>query len=175
MWAAALRHLDEVLGHFRRYTEKQLRDVAVSSGFHVEQMLKFNRAGVPAWWLNGRILQRKTFGIGQVQNLNLLTPLFRLMDGWLPLPPLSLIAILRKENGGSPASAGLVKDLTLRDDVPRAGLLARGDAADRGIRRFLEAHRYEAILLLLFVVTLPFINPWVRGDGVGYYAFAGRC
>jgi len=32
--------------------------------------------------------------------------------------------------------------------------------------------RYEAILLLLFVFTLPFINPWVRGDGVGYYAFA---
>jgi hypothetical protein len=32
--------------------------------------------------------------------------------------------------------------------------------------------RYEAILLLLFVVTLPFSNPWVRGDGVGYYAFA---
>ena len=32
--------------------------------------------------------------------------------------------------------------------------------------------RYEAILLLLFVLTLPFSNPWVRGDGVGYYAFA---
>ncbi len=32
--------------------------------------------------------------------------------------------------------------------------------------------RYEAILLILFVLTLPFCNPWVRGDGVGYYAFA---
>ena len=32
--------------------------------------------------------------------------------------------------------------------------------------------RYEAILLLLFLLTLPFSNPWVRGDGVGYYAFA---
>ena len=31
---------------------------------------------------------------------------------------------------------------------------------------------YEAILLVLFVLTLPFSNPWVRGDGVGYYAFA---
>jgi hypothetical protein len=27
----------------------------------------------------------------------LLTPIFRLLDSWLPLPPLSLIAILRKE------------------------------------------------------------------------------
>jgi hypothetical protein len=24
----------------------------------------------------------------------------------------------------------------------------------------------------LFILTLPFSNPWVRGDGVGYYAFA---
>jgi hypothetical protein len=28
------------------------------------------------------------------------------------------------------------------------------------------------ILLILLFVSLPFLNPWVRGDGVGYYAFA---
>jgi len=28
------------------------------------------------------------------------------------------------------------------------------------------------ILLILFSVSLPLMNPWVRGDGVGYYAFA---
>ena len=39
--------LDEVLGHFRRYTEKQLRDVAGQAGFQVERVLKFNRAGTP--------------------------------------------------------------------------------------------------------------------------------
>ena len=31
---------------------------------------------------------------------------------------------------------------------------------------------WERALLLLFVCTLPLMNPWVRGDGVGYYAFA---
>jgi hypothetical protein len=31
---------------------------------------------------------------------------------------------------------------------------------------------YERLLVLIFVLTLPLINPWVRGDGVGYYAFA---
>jgi hypothetical protein len=31
--------------------------------------------------------------------------------------------------------------------------------------------RYEKILSLVFVLTLPLVNPWVRGDGVGYYAF----
>jgi hypothetical protein len=32
--------------------------------------------------------------------------------------------------------------------------------------------KYETALALLFVLTLPLCNPWVRGDGVGYYAFA---
>jgi hypothetical protein len=30
----------------------------------------------------------------------------------------------------------------------------------------------ERLLLLLWLLSLPFLNPWVRGDGVGYYAFA---
>jgi SAM-dependent methyltransferase len=97
--------LDEVLGHCRRYTREQLVGVAQQAGFRVEQVLKFNRPGVAAWWLNGRILRRKTFGLGQIRMLNLLTPVFRLVDSWLPLPPLSIIAILRKEEAheGLPA------------------------------------------------------------------------
>lgn len=35
-----------------------------------------------------------------------------------------------------------------------------------------RSHKPERILLLLFVLSLPLLNPWVRGDGVGYYAFA---
>jgi hypothetical protein len=30
----------------------------------------------------------------------------------------------------------------------------------------------ERLLLFLFLFSLPFLNPWIRGDGVGYYAFA---
>ena len=31
--------------------------------------------------------------------------------------------------------------------------------------------RSHRILLAIFLVTLPAVNPWVRGDGVGYYAY----
>jgi glycosyltransferase involved in cell wall biosynthesis len=89
--------LDEALGHCRRYTEEQLGNVAKQAGFKVEEMVKFNRPGTPAWWLNGRVLRRRTFGLAQIRLLNLLTPLFRRLDGWLPFPPLSIIAVLRKE------------------------------------------------------------------------------
>jgi hypothetical protein len=88
--------LDEVLGHYRRYSVEQLSTAARQAGFQVEKILKFNRPGVLAWWLNGKLMKRRTFGMGQIRLLNALTPLFRLVDPWLPLPPLSIIAILRK-------------------------------------------------------------------------------
>ncbi|MGC1385638.1 MAG: bifunctional glycosyltransferase/class I SAM-dependent methyltransferase [Candidatus Acidiferrales bacterium] len=90
--------LDEVLGHFRRYTVPQLRSVSEQAGFEVERILAFNRPGTPAWWLNGRVLRRRTFGLMQIRLLNFLTPVFRRMDRWLPIPPLSIIAVLRNGN-----------------------------------------------------------------------------
>jgi hypothetical protein len=38
----------------------------------------------------------------------------------------------------------------------------------RRLRRLSPA---EKLLLVLFLLTLPLVNPWVRGDGVGYYAY----
>lgn len=38
------------------------------------------------------------------------------------------------------------------------------------LRRTREGFGYK-VLILLFLVTLPTLNPWVRGDGVGYYAY----
>jgi hypothetical protein len=32
--------------------------------------------------------------------------------------------------------------------------------------------RLEISLLVIFVLTLPLLNPWIHGDGVGYYAYA---
>jgi SAM-dependent methyltransferase len=88
--------LDKVLGHYRRYTKAQFKELATRAGFHLEALLSFNRFGSPAWWLNGRLLRRKTFGLWQIKMLNFLTPLVRVIDRFLPLPPLSIIAVLRK-------------------------------------------------------------------------------
>src|SRR5258708_24707541 len=88
--------LDDVLGHQRRYTRNQLKELTNTAGFRLETMLEFNRVGVIAWWINGKLLRRRTFGLWQIKLLNLLTPLFRVLDKFLPWPPLSLIAVLSK-------------------------------------------------------------------------------
>ena len=94
--------LDEVLGHKRRYTPATLSAAAAEAGFDVETVLHFNRVGRPAWWLNGRLLRRRHFGLLQVVLLNALTPVFRLVDRALPFDALSLIAVLRPR-AGAPA------------------------------------------------------------------------
>jgi glycosyltransferase involved in cell wall biosynthesis len=88
--------LDEVLGHERRYTRESLKELVLDANFELEQMIDFNRVGVIAWWLNGRLLRRRTFGLWQIKALNVMTPVFRAVDKVLPLPPLSLIAVIRK-------------------------------------------------------------------------------
>jgi SAM-dependent methyltransferase len=88
--------LDEVLGHRRRYTQQSLRTLAGDCGLNVAAMLQFNRFGSIAWFLNGKIMRRRVFGLGQIWILNMLTPILRRLDAVLPLPPLSLIAVLQQ-------------------------------------------------------------------------------
>jgi len=106
--------LDEVLGHHRRYTKESLRKLSEDSGFVVEELIEFNRIGTPAWYLNGKILRRRVFGLFQIWMLNLLTPVFRVVDSVLPFPPLSLIVILRK---GGITAADTVDDSNVRPAV----------------------------------------------------------
>jgi glycosyltransferase involved in cell wall biosynthesis len=89
--------LDEVLGHRRRYTQESLGALAQGCGFQVQEMIGMNRVGSAAWYLNGKVLRRNHFSLAQIWALNALTPLFRRADRLIPLPPLSLIAILRKQ------------------------------------------------------------------------------
>ncbi len=57
-------------------------------------------------------------------------------------------------------------------DVPEIGQTAGGDAKINPAENRRSFSIYEKLLLLLFFATLPLMNPWVRGDGVGYYAYA---
>jgi glycosyltransferase involved in cell wall biosynthesis len=97
--------LDEVLGHKRRYSKEGLAQLAAECGFEVREIVSFNRVGTLAWTINGKLLRRRTFGLAQIMMLNMLTPLFRVVDSLLPVPPLSLIAVLTK-TAEAPLSSG---------------------------------------------------------------------
>jgi glycosyltransferase involved in cell wall biosynthesis len=92
---AAYGTLDEVLGHYRRYSEAQLRARMEEAGFQIERMLHFNRVTRPGWRVNGQLLKRRSFSRFQLRVFDMLVPLWRVIDGWFPWPAVSVIAIGR--------------------------------------------------------------------------------
>ena len=93
--------LDEVLGHRRRYTEESLRRVAAEAGLEVKRVIRFNRVSSLPWWLNGRVLRKTSFGLLQIRIVDWLTPISRVLDRFLPFPPLSLIAVMQAKDEGT--------------------------------------------------------------------------
>jgi glycosyltransferase involved in cell wall biosynthesis len=121
--------VDSVLGHRRRYTVSSLAQLAASCGMKITELLQFNRVGSIAWFINGKLLRRRNFGFGQTLMLNVLTPLMRLADQVLPVPPLSLIAVMVKSAGADSLAEGR---LATDGGGPlfSAAVAPRADAAD---------------------------------------------
>lgn len=99
--------LDRVLGHFRRYSEEELRSKLTAAGFSVERILLFNRVTRPGWYLNGTILKRTGFGRFQLWVFDRMVWFWRRIDSSLPWKPVSLIAVAVTPGGSdaTPATA----------------------------------------------------------------------
>jgi SAM-dependent methyltransferase len=70
--------LDEALGHFRRYVPAELSEKLQAAGFRLRHLEYFNLAGVPGWWVAGRVLRRRLIPTGALRWYEALVPLFRL-------------------------------------------------------------------------------------------------
>ena len=95
--------LDSALGHFRRYSHAALRDKMEQVGFRVEKILNFNRISRPGWYVSGKILKRTKLSAVHMTLFDKLVWLWRRIDGPLPWPPTSIIAIATKAEGVKPA------------------------------------------------------------------------
>lgn len=89
--------LDEVLEHRRRYSKLELETKMKTAGFRLDRMLEFNRITYLGWFLNSRILRRRTLSLTQLRLFDWLVPIFRRTDPFLPWPSTSIIAIGRRE------------------------------------------------------------------------------
>ncbi|HTU33385.1 MAG TPA: glycosyltransferase family 39 protein [Candidatus Acidoferrum sp.] len=56
--------------------------------------------------------------------------------------------------------------------MQRSAALNHESTSKQQIARHFWLYRSERWLLAIFILSLPFVNPWVHGDGVGYYAYA---
>ena len=89
--------LDRELGHFRRYTKRELAQKLKGSHFHICSLKYFNFFGIFGWFVNGTLLRRSLLPAGQVRKFNQFVPLMVQMERWVPtLIGQSLIAIGEK-------------------------------------------------------------------------------
>lgn len=89
-------HLDELVGHRRRYTRETLREALEAVGFEVEELFDYNRFAAAAWWFNGRLLPARGFGKPLLKAANVTMPLWRRVEPILPWAGASLIAVARR-------------------------------------------------------------------------------
>ncbi len=88
--------LDEVLGHRRRYSKKMMDELSKKADFSIKKVIPFNRVSSIPWLINGRVLKKRTFSFFQIFMMDLLTPIFKKIDNYLPFPSLSYIIMLDK-------------------------------------------------------------------------------
>ena len=93
----ALRQLygeiDRAIGHYRRYSRREIEEKLAAAGLRVEHVSYFNSLGVLGWFLNARLLRRRSVPGVQARLHDRLVPLLRL-ERRLRLPfGMSLLAI----------------------------------------------------------------------------------
>jgi glycosyltransferase involved in cell wall biosynthesis len=96
--------LDKALGHYQRYSHKELQQKMELAGFHVDRILDFNRVSYPGWYVNGRIFNSTALSPRMMAMFDRLVWLWRRIDRFLPWPPTSIIAIGTKQQSLTPKS-----------------------------------------------------------------------
>jgi SAM-dependent methyltransferase len=92
--------LDRSLGHKRRYSVADARQLLESRGFRVEKAYGFNKAGTPPWWIYSKLFGSRNINKPVLKIFDKTVWLWRRLDGSMPWRGLSLIVIARREAAG---------------------------------------------------------------------------
>lgn len=89
--------LDKTLGHLRRFSQKQLRELLEQHGLAVVQMRQLNKIGTLGWWFYGKVLHRKHISKVALKIFDKTVWIWRYLDGLLPWSGLSLVVVAAKQ------------------------------------------------------------------------------
>lgn len=89
---------DRKVGHFRRYTKKELEQKCLAAGFSIVRSFFFDIAGVLPWYVKYRLLNSDSLGSQAVTAYdNLVVPIMRRIEPVIGVPiGKNLLAVLRK-------------------------------------------------------------------------------
>ena len=87
--------IDRAIGHHRRYSREEIAEKLMAAGLTLEHASFFNVLGVAGWYLNARVLGRRTVPGVQARFNDWLVPLLRLERRLRPPLGMSLLAVGR--------------------------------------------------------------------------------
>ncbi len=88
--------IDAALGHRRRFNRASLIASLREHGFEPSAVYQLNKIGRPAWWLFGKVFQRRQIGKAFLKLFDKTVWLWKLTDRLLPWRGLSLIIVARR-------------------------------------------------------------------------------
>lgn len=89
--------IDEKVGHFRRYSEKDLKFKIKKTQFTIDKMFCFNLIGIIGWYINGNLAKSSSVNSTAIKILDKLTPILKISERIIGKKiGLSLICFLRK-------------------------------------------------------------------------------
>jgi 2-polyprenyl-3-methyl-5-hydroxy-6-metoxy-1,4-benzoquinol methylase len=89
--------MDQAIAHYRRYNKKTLVAALEKASFTEPIVWYFNWAGIPGWWLNGKVLHRNIPPTEQLTWFNRLVPFLSTLERkFKPVIGLSLFAVAGK-------------------------------------------------------------------------------
>ena len=90
--------IDELLGHYRRYTRASIFKLAQSAGLNVKTAHYLNFPGFFGWWMNAHLLKKREQSASQIKFFDrYMVPFASRVEGWTH-PPFgqSLFVVLNK-------------------------------------------------------------------------------
>lgn len=78
--------IDKSIGHFRRYTKKDIRQLLEKEGFNVLQFKTLNMIGAIGWFFSGRVFKNKIVDQTKIKLFNLLAPVFLTIEEFINPP-----------------------------------------------------------------------------------------
>lgn len=90
--------IDEAVGHYRRYSKKELLKKLLDAGFYIEKVSRMNSLAVPGWFVVNRILKKNEQSptIVQAYDKFIVPALSKLEKLIPPLVGLSLVVVGKK-------------------------------------------------------------------------------
>ncbi|MBS1792993.1 MAG: class I SAM-dependent methyltransferase [Acidobacteria bacterium] len=89
---------DEKVGHFRRYTKKEVEEKGAAAGFRVVKSKYFDFAGIFPWYVKYKLLKSDSLGSGAVTAYDkFAVPVTKQFERFLPFPVgKNILTVLRK-------------------------------------------------------------------------------